>query len=53
MTKGERREKIRRNQGKMIVRGRSIFTLARIKVEKAIEARKGFSHAILFYGGVE
>lgn len=43
MIKSERREKIRKNQRKMIVRGRSIFTLMRIKTEKAFEARKGLS----------
>lgn len=41
MTKGERREKVRRNQRKMIVRGRSIFTVVRQKVLKAEKARNG------------
>lgn len=35
MTKSERREKIRTNQRKMVVRGRSIFTLLRVKAKKA------------------
>jgi hypothetical protein len=30
-TKSEKREDTNRNQGKMVVRGRSIFTLLRIK----------------------
>ena len=32
--KAEKREKIKRNQGKMVVRGRSIFNLLRIKNKK-------------------
>lgn len=39
-TKQEKRERIRKNQSKMIVRGRSIFTIARIKVNKAKDAKK-------------
>lgn len=39
-TKGEKREKIRRNQRKMVVRGRSIFTILRVMGKKAEEARK-------------
>lgn len=32
--KSQRREDTKRNQGKMIVRGRSIFTLLRLKLNK-------------------
>lgn len=39
MTKSERREKIRVNQRKMIVQGRSIFTILRQKVIKGRKAR--------------
>jgi hypothetical protein len=39
-TKAERREKRKANNNKMIVTGRSIFTLSRIKAEKAIKANK-------------
>jgi len=35
MTKAERREKTKKNQSKMIVNGRGIFNLVRIKTEKA------------------
>lgn len=38
-TKSEKRERIRKNQVKMIVRGRSIKTIMRIKIAKAEEAR--------------
>lgn len=38
--KAEQREKRKKNNSKMIVTGRSIFTLSRIKAEKAIEANK-------------
>lgn len=49
LLKSERREKIRKNQRKMIVRGRSIFTIVRIKVKQAQEAkaRKGLFHVII------
>lgn len=39
-TKAERREEKRRNNRKMIVHGRSIFTILRIKAKKAEEAKK-------------
>lgn len=39
-TKGEKREEQRRNHSKMIVRGRGIFTILRIKIIKANKARK-------------
>ena len=35
MTKGEQREKIKKNQSKMIVSNRSIFTIDRIKRDRA------------------
>lgn len=35
ITKGEKREQIERNRRKMVVRGRSIFTLLRVKARKA------------------
>jgi hypothetical protein len=38
--KAEKREEKKRNNSKMIVRGRSIFTLQRIRTEKAIEANE-------------
>jgi len=38
--KAEQREKRKKNNSKMIVSGRSIFTLARIKAEKAIKAHE-------------
>ena len=37
-TKAEKRERITKNNRKMKVQGRSIFTIARIKMEKAVEA---------------
>jgi len=36
-TKGERRGRMKRNRGKMSVRGRSIFTILAIKIKKARE----------------
>lgn len=47
MLKAEKREKIKRNRSKMLVRGRSIFNIVRIKIKKAEEARKGLSHVII------
>lgn len=41
-TKAEKREEVRRNNRKMIVRGRSIFTITRIKVAKAEKAQKRY-----------
>lgn len=38
MLRAQKREKIRRNQRKMIVRGNSIRVIARIIQEKALEA---------------
>lgn len=37
-TKGEKRERIRRNTRKMVVRGRSIFAILRQKFLKALDA---------------
>lgn len=39
-TKGEKREAIKRNQSKMIVRGRSLLTILRIKAVKAEKANE-------------
>lgn len=39
-TKAERRARIKQNQGKMIVRGRSIFTIVRIIQEKVTKKKK-------------
>lgn len=38
--KAERRERIKKNQGKMAVRGRSIFTIQRIRIEKSLDAKR-------------
>lgn len=35
MIKSEKREKIRKNQSKMVVRGRSIFTIRDAKIKRA------------------
>ncbi len=40
ITKSERREKIRNNNSKMIVRGKSIFTICRIIQNNAIKLKK-------------
>jgi len=42
-TKSEKREQKRNNKRKMIVRGRSIFTLQKIMIDKALEAHKKLS----------
>jgi len=34
-TKSEKRERIRKNRNKMVVHGRSIFNIIRIKIKKA------------------
>lgn len=39
-TKSEKRERIRKNQRKMVVRGRSIFTIFRVKILKAKDAQR-------------
>jgi len=40
-TKQEKREKTRKNRSKMVVAGRSLFTIARIKNEAAEKVYKG------------
>lgn len=40
ITKSEKREKIKRNRGKMIVSGRSLFNIFRIIQNKAEKALK-------------
>jgi hypothetical protein len=41
ITKSEKREKKRRNRSKMIVDGRSLFTIVRIKINKANNKKNG------------
>lgn len=43
-TKGEKREKIRENNRKMVVRGRSIFTIVRAKIKRMGSSVTGNTH---------